>query len=85
MAEILVLYYTRHGATAELARQVARGSIGSDAFQEAPVANIMGAVAKHCFLVTDPTKLEATVRTAFEIARSGRPGRRCCRKTSPAW
>ena len=36
--------------------------------------NIMGAVAKHCFLVTDPTRLEATVRTAFEIARTGRPG-----------
>jgi acetolactate synthase-1/2/3 large subunit len=34
----------------------------------------MGAVAKHVFLVTDPTKLEATVRTAFEIARTGRPG-----------
>ncbi len=26
------------------------------------------------FLVTDATKLEATMRTAFEIARSGRPG-----------
>ena len=34
----------------------------------------MGAVAKHVFLVTDPAKLEATVRTAFEIARTGRPG-----------
>ena len=34
----------------------------------------MGSVAKHVFLVTDPAKLEATVRTAFEIARSGRPG-----------
>jgi acetolactate synthase I/II/III large subunit len=54
--------------------QVATGAIGTDAFQEAPVANIMGAVAKHCFLVTDPARLEATVRTAFEIARSGRPG-----------
>jgi acetolactate synthase-1/2/3 large subunit len=54
--------------------QVGTAAIGTDAFQEAPVANIMGAVAKHCFLVTDPTKLEATVRTAFEIARSGRPG-----------
>ncbi len=31
-------------------------------------------MAKHVFLVTDPTKLEATVRTAFEIARTGRPG-----------
>jgi acetolactate synthase I/II/III large subunit len=54
--------------------QVARASIGTDAFQEAPVPSIMGAVAKHIFLVTDPEKLEATVRTAFEIARTGRPG-----------
>ncbi len=54
--------------------QVPTASIGSDAFQEAPVPSIMGAVAKHIFLVTDPTKLEATVRTAFEIARTGRPG-----------
>ena len=36
--------------------------------------SMMGAVAKHVFLVTDPTRLEATVRTAFEIARTGRPG-----------
>jgi acetolactate synthase I/II/III large subunit len=54
--------------------QVARAAIGTDAFQEAPVAAIMGSVAKHVFLVTDPLRLEATVRTAFEIARTGRPG-----------
>ncbi|HVY82486.1 MAG TPA: biosynthetic-type acetolactate synthase large subunit [Steroidobacteraceae bacterium] len=54
--------------------QVSRAAIGTDAFQEAPVPSIMGAVAKHIFLVTDPTKLEATVRTAFDIARTGRPG-----------
>ena len=54
--------------------QVATGAIGTDAFQEAPVASLMGAVAKHIFLVTDPGKLEATLRTAFEIARTGRPG-----------
>ena len=54
--------------------QVARAAIGTDAFQEAPVPSIMGSVAKHIFLVTDPEKLEATVRTAFEIARTGRPG-----------
>src|SRR5579864_596103 len=54
--------------------QVATAAIGTDAFQEAPVPTLMGAVAKHIFLVTDPTKLEATVRTAFEIARTGRPG-----------
>jgi acetolactate synthase I/II/III large subunit len=54
--------------------QVARASIGTDAFQEAPVPALMSAVAKHIFLVTDPAKLEATLRTAFEIARTGRPG-----------
>ena len=54
--------------------QVSVAAIGSDAFQEAPVSALMGAVAKHIFLVTDPNKLEATVRTAFEIARTGRPG-----------
>src|SRR5690606_35969924 len=54
--------------------QVPTSAIGSDAFQEAPVSAIMGAVAKHVFLVTDPARLEATVRTAFEIARTGRPG-----------
>jgi len=54
--------------------QVPTGAIGSDAFQEAPVPSIMGSVAKHVFLVTDPARLEATIRTAFEIARTGRPG-----------
>jgi len=54
--------------------QVSTAAIGTDAFQEAPVPSIMGAVAKHIFLVTNPAKLEATVRTAFEIARTGRPG-----------
>jgi acetolactate synthase I/II/III large subunit len=54
--------------------QVPTTAIGTDAFQEAPVPSIMGAVAKHVFLITDPTKLEATIRTAFEIARTGRPG-----------
>ena len=54
--------------------QVPRAAIGTDAFQEAPVPSIMGSVAKHVFLVTDPEKLEATMRTAFEIARTGRPG-----------
>src|ERR1700683_911024 len=54
--------------------QGATASIGTDAFQEAPVASVMGSIAKHVFLVTDPTRLEATMRTAFEIARTGRPG-----------
>jgi len=54
--------------------QVPTNAIGTDAFQEAPVSAIMGAVAKHVFLVTDPTRLEATMRAAFELARTGRPG-----------
>jgi len=54
--------------------QVPSGAIGTDAFQEAPVAAIMGAVAKHVFLITDPERLEATIRSAFMLARSGRPG-----------
>ena len=54
--------------------QVPTHAIGTDAFQEAPVAAIMGAVAKHVFLVTDASRLEATMRTAFELARTGRPG-----------
>jgi acetolactate synthase-1/2/3 large subunit len=54
--------------------QVPTAAIGTDAFQEAPVTAIMGSVAKHVFLVTDPEQLEATIRTAFEIARTGRPG-----------
>jgi acetolactate synthase-1/2/3 large subunit len=54
--------------------QVPTNAIGTDAFQEAPVAAIMGAVAKHVFLVTDPTRLEATMRAAYELARTGRPG-----------
>ncbi|WP_250504253.1 biosynthetic-type acetolactate synthase large subunit [Caballeronia sp. AZ7_KS35] len=54
--------------------QVPRAAIGTDAFQEAPVFNIMSACAKQVFLVTDPDKLEQTLRTAFEIARTGRPG-----------
>jgi acetolactate synthase-1/2/3 large subunit len=54
--------------------QVPTYAIGTDAFQEAPVISCLGPVAKHTFLVTDPEKLESTVRTAFEIARTGRPG-----------
>ncbi len=54
--------------------QVPRNAIGTDAFQEAPVFNVMSPCAKHVFLVEEPEELEATVRTAFELARTGRPG-----------
>ena len=54
--------------------QVPTAAIGTDAFQEAPVSAIMGAVSKHIFLVTEPKLLEATIRSAFELAQTGRPG-----------
>jgi acetolactate synthase-1/2/3 large subunit len=54
--------------------QVPTTAIGTDAFQEAPVSASLGPLAKHLFLITDPDKIEATIRTAFEIARTGRPG-----------
>ena len=54
--------------------QVPRAAVGTDAFQEAPVFNIMSSCAKHVFLVKETDELEATIRTAFHIARSGRPG-----------
>jgi len=54
--------------------QVPRAAVGTDAFQEAPVSAIMGAVSKHVFLVTKPELLEDTMRSAFELARTGRPG-----------
>jgi acetolactate synthase-1/2/3 large subunit len=54
--------------------QVPLAAIGTDAFQEAPVSSCLGPVSKHTFLVTNQDLLEETVRTAFEIARTGRPG-----------
>ncbi len=54
--------------------QVPRAAMGTDAFQEAPIFNIMSSCAKHVFLLTDETKIEETMRSAFDLARSGRPG-----------
>ena len=62
--------------------QVARAAIGTDAFQEAPVPTMMGAVAKHIFLVTDPTRLERTVRTV-DSSFSGSVTRKMCLATAP--
>ena len=57
-----------------LCGQVPRASVGTDAFQEAPVFNIMSSCAKHVFLIKKEEELEASIRSAFHIARSGRPG-----------
>ncbi len=54
--------------------QVASGSIGTDAFQEADIRGITMPVTKHNFLVTDPADIPRTVAEAFHIAGTGRPG-----------
>jgi len=54
--------------------QVATGIIGTDAFQEVDVTGVTLPVTKHNFLVTDIRQLATTIRKAFFIARSGRPG-----------
>ncbi len=54
--------------------QVPSALIGNDAFQEADIAGITMPVTKHNYLVTDPNVLLKTVREAFLIASTGRPG-----------
>jgi acetolactate synthase-1/2/3 large subunit len=54
--------------------QVATTAIGGDAFQETDVTGITLPVTKHNYLVTDIEELAQTIREAFYIARTGRPG-----------
>jgi acetolactate synthase-1/2/3 large subunit len=54
--------------------QVTRGAIGKDAFQESDVTGISLPVTKHNYLVLDPSDIAATIKEAFHIARTGRPG-----------
>ena len=54
--------------------QVATHLIGNDAFQEADTVGITRPCVKHNFLVKDVTDLALTLRKAFHIATSGRPG-----------
>ncbi len=54
--------------------QVKTFLIGNDAFQEADVTGITRPITKHNYLVKDVKELANTVKEAFHIARSGRPG-----------
>src|SRR3954470_21506649 len=54
--------------------QVPTPVVGNDAFQEADITGITMPVTKHNFLVKDPADIVATVREAFHIASTGRPG-----------
>ncbi|HMQ26730.1 MAG TPA: biosynthetic-type acetolactate synthase large subunit, partial [Acidimicrobiales bacterium] len=54
--------------------QVPLAAIGSDAFQEADITGITQSVTKHNFLVTRAEDIPRTIREAFHIATTGRPG-----------
>lgn len=48
--------------------------LGKDSFQEVDIAGITMPITKHGYIVKDVEKLAETIRKAFRIARSGRPG-----------
>jgi acetolactate synthase I/II/III large subunit len=54
--------------------QVPTAAIGLDAFQECDTVGITRPIVKHNFLVKDVRELAPTIKKAFHIARSGRPG-----------
>jgi len=53
---------------------VPQSLMGTDSFQEADITGMTMPVTKHNYLVTSIDRLAETVREAFYIARSGRPG-----------
>src|ERR687894_91392 len=54
--------------------QVARPSIGTDAFQEADIQGITLPITKHNFLVTTAEEIPRVLAEAFHLAATGRPG-----------
>ena len=54
--------------------QVPSTLIGNDAFQEADIVGITRPITKHNFLVKDVRELASTIRKAFFLATTGRPG-----------
>ena len=54
--------------------QVARPFIGKDGFQEADITGITLPITKHNYLISDVAELGNTIKEAFHIAQTGRPG-----------
>jgi acetolactate synthase-1/2/3 large subunit len=54
--------------------QVPKAMIGRDAFQECDIVGICASITKYCFQPRSATEVPETVRKAFYIAESGRPG-----------
>ncbi|MBI2995464.1 MAG: biosynthetic-type acetolactate synthase large subunit [Candidatus Melainabacteria bacterium] len=57
-----------------LTGQVSTGAIGKDFFQEADITGITMPVVKHSYLVLTPNQIPKTIRKAFLISSTGRPG-----------
>lgn len=53
---------------------VTNALLGKDSFQEVDIAGVTMPITKHSFIVKDVNKLADTIRRAFTIARTGRPG-----------
>ena len=53
---------------------VGRSLLGKDSFQEVDIAGIVMPITKHSYIVKDIRQLADTIRKAFYIAKSGRPG-----------
>ena len=53
---------------------VGKSLLGKDSFQEVDIAGIVMPITKHSYIVKDITQLADTMRKAFYIAKSGRPG-----------
>ena len=49
--------------------------LGKDSFQEVDIAGVVMPITKHSFIVKHIDDLAPTIRRAFKIAKSGRPGR----------
>ncbi|MEE9262018.1 MAG: biosynthetic-type acetolactate synthase large subunit [Dehalococcoidia bacterium] len=54
--------------------QVARAAIGKDAFQETDVTGITLPITKHNYLVMNASEIAETIKEAFYLASTGRPG-----------
>ncbi len=54
--------------------QVPTFAIGKDSFQEVDITGITMPITKHNYLITSPSDIARTVKEAFYIARTGRPG-----------
>ncbi|AWI51617.1 acetolactate synthase 3 catalytic subunit [Actinobacillus minor 202] len=54
--------------------QVPSSLIGTDAFQECDMIGISRPVVKHSFMIKDPQEIPETIKKAFYIASTGRPG-----------